>query len=59
MSKTKKELENELSKIGKKLNALIKDFAGIKENIKTVQKHSLIKRDNKKIADLKNKIASL
>lgn len=59
MSKTKKELENELSKIGKKLNALIKDFVSIKESVKIVQKHTQIKKNNKKIADLKNKISSL
>lgn len=59
MAKTKKELENELSKIENKLNALIKDFVGIKKNMKAVQKKAHANRDNKKILDLKNKIASL
>lgn len=59
MAKTKKELENELNKIKEKLNTLIKDFVGIKKNMKTVQKQVQSKRDDKKILDLKNKIASL
>lgn len=59
MTKTKKELENELAAIGKKINAIIEDFVRIKKNIKTIQKQARTKRDNKKILDLKNKIASL
>lgn len=58
MAKTKKELENELDKIEAKLNTLVKDFAGIRKNMKAVQKQIRTKQDNKKILDLQNKIAS-
>lgn len=59
MAKTKKNLTDELHKIETKLNTLIQDFAGIKKNMKAVQKQIRAKQDNKKILDLKNKIASL
>lgn len=59
MTKTKIDLENELTKIEEKINSLIRDFIGIKKSMKTVQKQIHTKRDNKKIIDLKSKITSL
>ncbi len=59
MAKTKKELENELNKIERKLNTLINDFVGIKKNMMSVQKRARDRGDSKRIDDLKKKITTL
>lgn len=59
MSRTKKELAEDLDKIESKLKKLVEDFILIKKNAKAIQSNIQIKRNDKKISDLKNKIQLL
>lgn len=59
MAKTKQDIKNVLAEIEAKIDSLMGDFSAIKQQIKDLQKRALNEQDMKKVADLKNKIASL